>query len=98
MLPGIFLKGNITISSPYMIFMKLPMLQDKCIFGLNRNKRGESPASFPWYQNFLDVYRAFQETALIADMCFNTYVITAKTTSTHDECYFLTFWYYLLLN
>ena len=28
------LKGNITISSPHMIFMKLPMLQDKCIFGL----------------------------------------------------------------
>ena len=29
-----YLKGNITISSPHMIFMKLPMLQDNCIPGL----------------------------------------------------------------
>ena len=26
---------------------------------------------FPWYQNFLDVSRAFQKTSLVADMCFN---------------------------
>ena len=41
---------------------------------------GGSPASFPWYRNFFDVSRSFQKTALVADMCFNTYVITAKTT------------------
>ena len=55
---------------------------------LNRNKSGESPVSFPWYQNVLDVSHAFQKTALVADMCFNIHVITAKTTSTHDEYYF----------
>ena len=52
---------------------------------------GHRPRFHGICQNFLDVSRAFQKTALVADMCFNIYVITAKTTETHDECYFLTF-------
>ena len=41
-----------------MIFMKLPMLQDNCILGLKS-------------KTLLDVSRAFQKTALVADMYFN---------------------------
>ena len=73
--------------------MKLHMLQDNYILGGGGGGggRGHRPASFPWHQNFLDVSRAFQKTALVANMCFNIHVINAKNNSKFSPEIFLHF-------
>ena len=77
-----------------MIFMKLLMLQDNCILGLVTKiviKVVCHRLRHPWYQNFLDMSRAFQKTARVADMCFYIHVITAKQLKHTKSVIFLHF-------
>ena len=78
-----------------MIFMKLYMLQDNCNLGLEINIGGHW-SLFHGIKR-VDVLRAFEKTVFSRTYALIHILLLQKTTQTHDERYFRTFLFFLLL-